>query len=104
MIQIQFYYPGLDPVIDTVGIIGFSIGLIIAIYFREIKHYPFHVWISFCSVAMVFALLTVEGGALDVFAPGTLRVTAMLILISAEITGAWAALHPDSEEKLRLDN
>lgn len=87
-----YYIPGIDPVIDVIATVGLFIGVAAGIYVREIKQYPAEYWVPFMLTAIVFALLGAEGGALDVFAPGVVRMIAMIALIVAEIVGISSAL------------
>lgn len=95
MILQTYFIPGIDPVLDILSTIGFGIGLIGAIYLREMKHAPMPIWFPFAAVAVVFALLGAEGGALDIFGPGVMRILALLSLISAEVVGITAAIDPE---------
>lgn len=94
LLQVQYFIPSIDPVIDVVATIGFGVGLIVAIYLQGVKHYPAKTWIPFLAIAVSFGFLGAEGGALDFLAPGMFRLIAMILLIIAEIVGGYSAVRP----------
>lgn len=86
--------PPIEATIDMIGTIGFTTGLVAAIWFQWIRHEPIRFWMPFIPIAFVFALFAGEGGLLDPYPPGTLRIVALLVLLAVELFAVWAVTHP----------
>lgn len=93
-VLLQQLHPMVDTLVDAISSVGFGIGLSTAIYLREMRHEPSRNWLPFVALAIVFGLFGAEGGWLDPFAPGVVRIIALIVLIVAELLGAYAVIKP----------
>lgn len=72
---------------DSISLVGFGVGLIIASYLQGHEHEPMRHWAPFVALSVVFALFVGE----SFFVPfgATARTAALLLLLAIEIYLAW---------------